>query len=79
MTMPDGSLECLLGRMEQKIEDIRNDMRDMKEEQKRLATYIDTQKVGIRLIAAFLVGVGGLFVYYKEHIEAIIFGKITPS
>jgi hypothetical protein len=75
--MPDGSLECLLGRMQQSIEDIRNDVKDIREEQKRLANYVDTQKIGVKILTALAMAVGGLFVYYKEHLETIFFGKVT--
>lgn len=73
--MPE-TIETALGRMEQKIEDIRNDLREVKDEQKRIATYIDTQKIGAKLLTAIIVTIGGIFVYYKEHLETIIFGKI---
>lgn len=73
--MPDGSIECLLGRMEQEIKEIRQDLSEIKEEQKRLASYIDTQKIGARLLTAIIVSLGGVFVYYKEHLEHLIFGN----
>lgn len=70
--MPDNSLECLLGRMEQTICDIKTDLEEIKDEQKRLATYIDTQRIGIKVIAAMFVTVGSFIVYWKEHLEKII-------
>lgn len=76
--MPDGSLECLLGRMEQKICDIKDDLSDIKEEQKRLANYIDTQRIGVKIIAAFFLTVGSAVVYWKEHVERI-FVTITKG
>jgi hypothetical protein len=72
--MPDGSLECLLGRMEQKICDIKIDLEEIKSEQKRLAIYIDTQRIGIKVLAAFFVGIGSVAVYWKEHLEKVLVG-----
>jgi hypothetical protein len=76
--MPDGSLECLLGRMEQKICDIKTDLEEIKEEQKRLAIYIDTQRIGVKVLLAFSVAIGSVLVYWKEHLEKI-FVSITKS
>jgi len=73
--MLNESIECLLGRMEQKIEDIQSDLKDIKEEQKRLAAWVDTERIGMKLLTALAVSLGGLFVYYKEHLENFIFGS----
>lgn len=78
LKMPDNSIECLLGRMEQRIEDIKHDLEEIKEEQKRLAVYIDTQKIGAKVLITIFATLGGIFVYYKEHLENIIFGKVSP-
>lgn len=55
--MPDDSIQCLLGRLEQSIEDIKTDIEEIKDEQRKLADYINSQKVGIR----FLTVVAGIF------------------
>lgn len=76
--MPDGSLECLLGRMEQKICDIKTDLEEIIAEQKRLANYVDTQRIGIKVLLAFFAAVGTVAVYWKEHVERI-FVSITKG
>jgi hypothetical protein len=72
--MPDNSIECIVGRMEQKMETISTDLKELKDETRSLSRYIDNQKVGMRIIMAIAVTLGSIFVYYKEHIEQIFFG-----
>lgn len=74
--MADDTLATLLGRMEQSIEDIKNDIKEIKEEQKGLVTYVNTQKIGLKLVLAFLTSLGAIFVYFKDHLSVLLFGKI---
>lgn len=76
--MPDNSLECMLGRMEQKICDIKTDLEEIKDEQKRLSTYIDTQRIGFRVLVTIFAAVGSAVIYWKEHLEKV-FVSITKS
>lgn len=77
LEMVDVPLEVLLGRMDQKIEDIKADIQELKEEQDALVEYVRTQRIGFKLILGFVTSIGALFVYYKDHIETFIFGKVT--
>lgn len=74
--MIDSDLANLLGRMEQTIDDIKNDIKEIKEEQKRLTNYVNTQKIGLRVFVGVLTTLGGAFIYFKEHLSAYLFGKI---
>ena len=72
----DDSIQCTLGRMLQKFDDIQKDIAEIKEEQKRIASYVDTSRIGVRVFLGIIVFFGSAFVYFKEHLEALIFGKV---
>lgn len=72
--MPDDSIECILGRMEQRLDNLQEDLSELKVEQKNITEYITTQKIGMKLFFAIVVALGSTFVYYKEHLEQLIFG-----
>lgn len=75
--MPDNSIECILGRLEQRLDNLQEDLNEIRTEQKNLSEYITTQKIGVKVFFAVTVAIGSVFIYYKEHLEHLLFGSVT--
>lgn len=75
----DNSIECILGKMEARLDGLKDDIAEIRKEQKEIHGYITSQKIGFRVLSFLAVGIGTLFVYYKEHLEQLIFGTITKA
>lgn len=75
--MPDESVYCILGRLEQKLDQAHEEISFMKEEQKEISDYIKAQKLGVRFVTTSALALLSGVVYFKEHLEVLLFGKAT--
>ena len=69
-------VQCVLGRLEQRIEDIKTDIEEIKQEQKRLADYINAQKIGVRFLIAVATTVGATIIGFPEEVTKLLGIKI---
>lgn len=74
--MPDDSLQCMLGRLEQSIDDIKNDIEEIKTEQRKLADYVNSQRVGIRFLTVVAGIFGAAIVGFHEEVIKLLGFKL---
>lgn len=75
--MPE-PVETALGRMHQSIEDIKVDILEIKEEQRKIVEFVTTQRAGLRLLATILTILGTIALALHEEILKF-FGLKLPN
>ncbi len=73
--MPDESIQCILGRMEEQLFALKEDIKELKDEQKGVVDYITKQKIGFRMVISAFVAIGTLTLTFKEELVNLTFGK----
>jgi hypothetical protein len=68
----DNDFEVTLGKVLQSIEDLKADVKELKAKQSEVNTYI----IGLKFLGTVVLGLGSAYIYFKEHVESIIFGKV---
>jgi hypothetical protein len=69
--LSDG-IEVALARMHQSIQDIKEDITEIKEEQKRVSEFVTTQKVGYWFLTTIIAALGAILVGFHEEVSKII-------
>lgn len=67
--MPDNSIECILGRLEEKISNLEESMDEIKREHREISKYILTQKTGYKLFWMVVSILGTIAVFFKDIIQ----------
>lgn len=74
--MPDDSIQCMLGRLEQSIEDIKTDVEEIKSEQRKLSDYVNTQRLGVRFLSVLAGIIGATIVGFHEEVTKLLGFKL---
>lgn len=76
--MPDNSIECVLGRLQESVDTIKDELKNLKEDHTEIKQFVQDQKTMYRYFW-FTISLVGSFIYLAkdifEFIDKHILGK----
>jgi hypothetical protein len=70
--MPDNSVECVLGRLLESVENIKTELNELKEDHKSIKQFIDDQKSFYKYVWMF-VGFLGSIIYFGRDLYDFVY------